>query len=49
VLFLFAMQAVIWELQWPGGVARPEVMARKSGVAMGENSNCKRDATLFEL
>jgi hypothetical protein len=49
VLFLFIIQAAMETLQCPGGVARPEFKTRKSDVAMGENSNRKRDATLFEL
>jgi hypothetical protein len=32
-----------------GGMAIPDFMTRESGVAMGESSNRKRDATSFEL
>jgi hypothetical protein len=49
VLFLVIMQAAMETLQWPGGVARPEFKTRKSGFAMGDISNHKRDATPFEL
>jgi hypothetical protein len=49
VLFLFTMQAAMETLQWPVGVARPELKTRESGVAIGWNSNRNRDATSYKL